>query len=214
MYTGCMSKAEETRQRILAAATEEFAAHGIAGARIDRIVSASGASKPMLYAYYGSKEQLFDTVFTAHVIANSDRVPFTANDLPGYAVRLYDDYLSDPALLRLVAWKRLERVPDAYLYAGLEENDASHLRDIVQQQREGRIHANLEPIDVWSLLISATSTWAQASVTEVAKVNDSEAVHRRRRLALAFMVRSGLCSLPQAEAQTQPPPAGIDSRHV
>ena len=134
-----MTQAEETRRRILDAATEEFARHGIAGARVDRVAQRSGMSKPMIYTYFSSKEGLFDAVFEAHVVANSDRVPFDAGDLAGYAVRLYDDYLADPALLRLVMWKRLERVETGYLFAGLEEVDAAHLADIAEAQRAGAI---------------------------------------------------------------------------
>ena len=189
-----MASANETRRRILAAATSEFAARGIAGARVDRIAGSSGASKPMLYAYFGGKEQLFEAVFTDHVIANSDRDPFTAGDLPGYAVRLYDDYLADPDLLRLIAWKRLERVPEGYLFVGLEGNDEEHLRDIAAQQQNGSIRSDLDPRDVWSLLISLSSTWAQAAVTEVASATDPEADHERRRKALSEAVRMGLCA--------------------
>jgi AcrR family transcriptional regulator len=189
-----MTNADDTRKRILSAATTEFAARGIAGARVDRIAESSGASKPMLYAYFGSKEKLFDAVFTNHVLANSDRVPFTADDLPGYAVRLYDDYLADPDLLRLIAWNRLERVPSGYLYGGLEANDEAHLRDIEVQQRLGIIRSDLDPADIWSLLISASSTWAQVSVTDVADLSEPVPFHVRRKRSLADMVRSGLCA--------------------
>jgi AcrR family transcriptional regulator len=189
--------ADDTRHRILEAATEEFAANGIAGARVDRIAAASCASKPMLYSYFGAKERLFDAVFTAHVIANLDRVPFTADDLPGYAVRLYDDYLSDPALLRLVSWKRLERAATGYLYDGLEHNDAAHLVDIAEQQELGAVRADIEPADVWSLLISMSSTWAQASVTQMALADEPLPVHDRRRAALAAVVTTGLCAPPR-----------------
>ncbi|HXH33990.1 MAG TPA: TetR family transcriptional regulator [Plantibacter sp.] len=189
-----MNTAEQTRQRILDAATEEFATHGIAGARVDRIAQRSGMSKPMIYAYYGAKEQLFDTVFHAHVIANSDRVPFTAAELPDYAARLYDDYLADPALARLVMWKRLERESTGYLFAGLEDHDLRHLRDIETEQRAGTIRADLDPADIWALLISTAATWAQGSMTVVATSADATELHRRRRTALAEMIRAGLCS--------------------
>jgi AcrR family transcriptional regulator len=195
-YPDDVANADATRQRILDAATVEFAARGIAGARVDRIALASRASKPMLYAYFGSKDALFDAVFTAHVIGNSDRVPFTADDLPDYAVRLYDDYLTDPALLRLVMWKRLERVSDGYLFEGLEDNDSDHLREVREQQRLGAIRADLEPGDVWSILIAAAATWAQGSVTAVATESDPPSSHHRRRTALAAVVRAGLCTPP------------------
>ena len=185
-----MQSAETTRRRILDAATEEFAARGIAGARVDRIADASGASKPMLYRYFGSKEQLFEVVFTSHVIANSDRVPFDASDLPDYAARLYDDYLADPALLRLISWKRLERLSVGYLYPGLEENDVEHLHDIGEQQQHGSIRGDMEPADIWSLLISMASTWAETSITDVARPEDAAALHARRREALAAATRA------------------------
>ena len=188
-----MTTADRTRQRILDAATEEFAARGIAGARVDRIAAASGMSKPMLYAHFGAKDRLFDAVFAEHVIANGDRVPFTADDLPGYAALLYDDYLADPALARLVMWKRLEREPAGYLYPGLEEHDAGHRRDIVAAQAAGRIRADLDPDDVWSVLIATAASWAQISITTVATADEPDGVHARRRRALAETVRDGLC---------------------
>ena len=40
---------EGMRLRILEAAKEEFAAHGLAGARVDRIAAKAGANKRMLY---------------------------------------------------------------------------------------------------------------------------------------------------------------------
>jgi AcrR family transcriptional regulator len=50
---------ERTRQKILGAATAEFARHGLGGARVDRIAERAGANKRMLYYYFGSKENLF-----------------------------------------------------------------------------------------------------------------------------------------------------------
>jgi AcrR family transcriptional regulator len=52
-------RAAATRQRILDAALAEFAAHGLAGARVDEIAARSGANKRMLYAHFGSKEELW-----------------------------------------------------------------------------------------------------------------------------------------------------------
>ena len=53
------ARAAATRQRILDAALAEFAAHGLAGARVDEIAARSGANKRMLYAHFGSKEELW-----------------------------------------------------------------------------------------------------------------------------------------------------------
>jgi AcrR family transcriptional regulator len=40
---------EGMRIRILEAAKQEFASHGLAGARVDRIAASAGANKRMLY---------------------------------------------------------------------------------------------------------------------------------------------------------------------
>jgi AcrR family transcriptional regulator len=55
----------ENRAGILAAATAEFARHGLSGARVDRIAAAAGTNKRMLYYYYGNKEALFTAVLEA-----------------------------------------------------------------------------------------------------------------------------------------------------
>jgi len=52
-------RAAATRQRILDAALTEFALNGLAGARVDEIAARAGANKRMLYAHFGSKEELW-----------------------------------------------------------------------------------------------------------------------------------------------------------
>ena len=53
---------EGMRLRILEAAKQEFSAHGIGGARVDRIAEKAGANKRMLYYHVGNKEDLYLTV--------------------------------------------------------------------------------------------------------------------------------------------------------
>lgn len=55
-------RAAATRQRILDAALAEFAEKGLAGSRVDEIAARAGANKRMLYAHFGSKEELWLTV--------------------------------------------------------------------------------------------------------------------------------------------------------
>src|SRR5207244_10421695 len=50
---------EGMRLRILEAAKQEFSAHGIGGARVDRIAEKAGANKRMLYYHVGNKEELY-----------------------------------------------------------------------------------------------------------------------------------------------------------
>jgi AcrR family transcriptional regulator len=53
---------ERTQAAILAAATREFARHGLGGARVERIATRARTNKRMLYYYYGSKDALFGAV--------------------------------------------------------------------------------------------------------------------------------------------------------
>lgn len=53
---------ERTKAAILAAATQEFAAKGIGGARVDAIARGAGTNKRMLYHYFGDKEALYIAV--------------------------------------------------------------------------------------------------------------------------------------------------------
>ncbi|HKF46219.1 MAG TPA: TetR/AcrR family transcriptional regulator [Terracidiphilus sp.] len=52
-------RSSETRSRILEAALREFSAHGLAGARTERIAAAAGVNKALLYYYFASKDKLY-----------------------------------------------------------------------------------------------------------------------------------------------------------
>ncbi len=51
--------AKRSKRAILDAALAEFAEHGHAGARIDAIAERAGVSKPMIYSYFGDKDELY-----------------------------------------------------------------------------------------------------------------------------------------------------------
>ena len=56
---------KRTYAAILEAATDEFAAHGFGGARIDAIAARAKTNKRMLYHYFGDKEALYLAVLEA-----------------------------------------------------------------------------------------------------------------------------------------------------
>jgi AcrR family transcriptional regulator len=61
-----------SRERILASATEEFAAYGLAGARVDRIARRADINKAMIYYHFGSKEQLYQAIIDQRLEAVSE----------------------------------------------------------------------------------------------------------------------------------------------
>jgi TetR/AcrR family transcriptional regulator len=59
-----------TKQKIIDAARAEFAAHGKAGARVDRIAQLAGVNKAMIYYHFQSKDNLYMEVireFYGHI---------------------------------------------------------------------------------------------------------------------------------------------------
>src|SRR5579859_2482915 len=50
---------ERVKDDILRVATEEFAARGLSGARVDAIADRTQTSKRMIYYYFGSKDSLY-----------------------------------------------------------------------------------------------------------------------------------------------------------
>ena len=51
--------ADRSREAILLAARDEFAAHGLGGARVDRIAERAGLNKKLIYYYFEGKDELF-----------------------------------------------------------------------------------------------------------------------------------------------------------
>jgi len=168
--------AERTKQRLLDAAAGEFAALGIAGARVDRIARSAGCNKALIYTYFGNKDQLFDVVFSTHVTAFLDQVPFDAADLPGYAGRLFDHFEDDPATLRLTTWYQLERPHGSRLQALISSNRAK-LEELARAQREGILPGHYTPVELLALVRSAAMSWS--SMTP--ELGDAAPADRARR---------------------------------
>lgn len=183
-----MGRADDSKRRLLDAATAEFARFGLAGSRVDRIAAEAHVNKAQLYGWYVSKDALFDAVFDEHLMQILHAVPVTGQDLPGYAVRLYDAYLERPELVRLSAWRRLERVPDGDLFAHLHGHDQQKLRSIGDAQRDGHVDPTLDPADVLSLVTAMSLTWSPLSLGVAATPDEDRAVHERRKRALAHTV--------------------------
>lgn len=177
-----------TRQRIIDAATEEFAQHGIAGARVERIVAAACTNKAQLYEYFGHKEGLFDAIFGASLERIVDVVPIDSSDLPDWAVRLYDEYLEHPSLIRLATWARLERRPAGHLVDEPDRLDDRKLRFIADAQRAGLVRAG-EPFDIMALVIGMSMAWSPVSNVYAATADEPVDVHDARRALLREGVR-------------------------
>lgn len=149
--------ASATKKRLLDAAYAEFAEFGLAGARVDRIGAAAEANKRLLYVYFTNKETLFDIVVAHSIEQMSEAVPFTPEDLPGYAGALFDHLVKNPQHLRLATWAQLER-----LDAGPSETNAyaTKIKAIADTYPSD---GDLEPADILALTLGLTTAWLGAS---------------------------------------------------
>ena len=167
------------KERLIEAATGEFAAHGIAGARVDRIAAGAKANKQLIYAYFGSKEQLFDAVLDRNCEPLVQEVPFDPDDLPGYVGRLFDYVVEHPEVVRLVLWAGLER--PTVVAAFEAESYGAKLKALTEAQRDGRVDASFAPADLLALLIGLTGAWFTAS--EAIRTHDTKQPWSPKRLA-------------------------------
>jgi AcrR family transcriptional regulator len=117
--------AERTRAAILAAATDEFARHGLGGARVDRIAARAKTNKRMLYYYFGSKDDLFLAVLeSAYARIRAEEQALHLEGLPPV-----------DAVRRLVGftWDYLVRHPEFITLLNTENlHRAEHLRRSAQ----------------------------------------------------------------------------------
>ncbi|WP_433225193.1 TetR/AcrR family transcriptional regulator [Microtetraspora malaysiensis] len=96
-----------TRAALLEAARVEFAAKGVAGARVDTIAERAGVNKERIYGHFGSKEKLFDAVVVTALDQVTEAVSMPGKDAADYVGRLYDYYREHPDLVRLLMWEAL-----------------------------------------------------------------------------------------------------------
>ncbi|MFD9697866.1 TetR family transcriptional regulator [Lentzea sp. NPDC059081] len=182
------ARGEATRHRIIDVATAEFAEHGIAGARIERVVAAARTNKAQLYAYFGNKDGLFDAIFFASLDRIVNVVPIDATDLAGWAVRLYDEYLQRPDLIRLATWARLERRPAGLLVDPAQRRDDAKLKAIAAAQDVGLVRAG-DPFDLMAMVIAMSMAWSPVSNVYAAVLDEPAEDHERRRDLLRDTVR-------------------------
>jgi AcrR family transcriptional regulator len=149
-----------TRERILAAAKDEFTEYGFAGARLNRITSTARASKERLYSYFTSKEQLFEAVVAQWIEDAPYREPLTAEDVPGYVEALFDNLVADPRGARLQRWIELEApsgLSDDHLLRRLFR---AKLAEVRRGQRAGLIDATWHPMDLVTMLTDIAQSMA------------------------------------------------------
>jgi AcrR family transcriptional regulator len=180
---------EATRRRIFEAAIDEFAHRGIAGARIDRIAERACANKQMIYAYFGSKQELFDRVVTDQVARFHGDVRLDPDDIPAFAGAAFDFFTDNPAIARLGIWHSLESGEGAMRIEAIERSIEQYTGALREAQAAGRIDSTFGPDELLAMILAVARAWV-APTPELQPGETAEpSVRRKRRRAVVETVR-------------------------
>lgn len=156
---------EATRAALLAAATAEFARHGYAGARIERLVKRAGTSVRMVYHYFGSKAALYIAVLEAAMRSlRHEELKLDLSDVEPLdgLLRLfdfiYDHFDAHPELISLLSAENLQRARYLRQSAAIQQMsspvigliDALVGRGIA----EGRLRRDLDPLQLYVSMVA------------------------------------------------------------
>ena len=155
-----MRTTTELRDDILAAAREEFAQHGLAGARIDRIARAARASKERLYAHFGDKEALFRDVVAADGAEFFQAVELRPDAVPEFAGDMFDLAQRRPEHLRMITWANLEGFPLDVPEVDGERAPDKAIASLRRAQEQGHVDPAWEPEQLLVLLFGISLGWA------------------------------------------------------
>ena len=101
---------QRSQELILAAAFQEFAEQGFAGARVDRIARRAGINKRMLYHYFGDKEALFRQVLRRKIAERKAWGVITPDEASESLPYWFELACKDVGWIRLLEWEALQFV--------------------------------------------------------------------------------------------------------
>jgi AcrR family transcriptional regulator len=182
----------ETTARIFRAAVQEFAVHGIAGARVDRIAAEADSSKALIYTYFGDKEALFAAVLKSRMTELAEAVVLRPDGVDRFVGDLFDFMTANPDVLRLVSQEALHLEPDAVPdSAGRRDHYAEKTRAVAEAQAAGLVDPALDPSFVVLSLMGLVSWFVAApQITRlVVDEPDGDDLRRRYRAHLVEIAR-------------------------
>jgi AcrR family transcriptional regulator len=151
---------ERTQASILAAATAEFTAKGLGGARVDEIARRARVNKRMIYHYFGDKDGLYLAVLEAAYagirtaelgLRLSDKNPVEGmRELVLFTWRYFIDH---PEFLSLLGTENLHRA--AYLKKSRKIRDlhsplVGMIADLLERgAKQGVFRRNVDPVELY-----------------------------------------------------------------
>jgi AcrR family transcriptional regulator len=132
-------------------ALEEFAAKGLAGARVQDLADRAGVNKQLINYYFGGKEGLYRELLR-HWGERKAEFDDPAVPIEEVAVRYLRHVLDDPRGTRLSAWRGLTGDAD-----GVPPEHRDDLSGFERRRDAGELAADLDPAAVRLVLMAMTS---------------------------------------------------------
>jgi AcrR family transcriptional regulator len=149
--------AERTRERILAAATEEISAHGYAGARVANIAARAGVNQQLISYYFGGKQGLYDAL-NQRWLAEEATFANPGRSVEEIIAGYFDATAAQPAGARLLLWQALGDVSGGSVAAQEAEIADNVIDDLRRRQREGELTSDYDAefilLVVWSAIMA------------------------------------------------------------
>ncbi len=150
--------------RILDAAFAVLAQYGFQGGTMDRIAVRANVSKPTLYTYFGSKEELFAALLDrqkasllAPLSLSDPMIPAMVRFAEAYARFALDPKTVGFGRMVIAETGRMPGIGRMYLEAGPDQALRGIMRFMEAQRAAGRLifdDAELAAQDFWSLILS------------------------------------------------------------
>ena len=211
---------QDSRSRILAAATAEFALRGFAASTVDRIAARSRFNKAMIYYHFGSKQGLYRAVLRDIFTAMGDHLTRIAGEpiapdekLDRFVATFVAEGSARPEIAPIILREVAEggRRLDEETYT-LMLRVVRTMTGIVQEGRDTGQFADVDPIllyltTVWPIMIYLATTPIRSAIARVARF-DAHRLDAERFVAhLQQLNRRALAPV----AALDPPPTGVPS---
>ena len=160
---------ERSRERILQAAFEEFAAKGFAGARVDSIARRAAINKRMLYHYFGDKQTLFREVLRRKMAQRQTWAAATPDNPAEGLPYWFDLARKDVGWIRLLEWEALQFM-DKRLIDEKSRREAINKAAgrISKLQRSGHLSKRFNPRH--TLLAMLALTWFPVAFPQLTRL--------------------------------------------
>lgn len=145
--------AERTRQALLDAALQEFAAKGLAGARVSEIAERAGVNKQLISYYFGGKDGLYQAL-VERWYEQEEQIADDDIPLEDLVARYLELGFRQPELMRVFLRETLDESA-----ASEHEPEADDLASVRRRQQAGQIADELDPAFVLLVLQSAVASW-------------------------------------------------------